>query len=96
MMIIALLCLFLGGLLGQFFRVLILVPANGLVCALILTASFFSGTPLAHSLAKIGIAIVSLAGGYLASQILACTGSSVLCGRETRSKHLHALKRRIP
>jgi hypothetical protein len=38
-MIIALLCLFLGGLLRRFFKVLILVPANGLVCALILTAS---------------------------------------------------------
>jgi hypothetical protein len=81
MIIIALFCLFLGGLLGQFFRVLILVPANGLVCALILTASFFSGAPLAHSLAKIGIAIVSLAGAYLAGHLLACTGSSVLCGR---------------
>lgn len=58
----------LGGALGQFFKVLILVPAGGLAILFVLAASIYFGDALPQMALKIQVLIMSITVGYACGQ----------------------------
>lgn len=93
MIMLAILSLLTGWLLGQFFKVQVLIPAIGLTIPIVLAASFFAGDTPLYMVLKIAAAIWIMAIGYGVGHIVFNVPRIVRYWRRVRAEltdRLHA------
>ncbi len=70
MIVLAIASLLTGWLLGQFFKVLVLIPASGLAIPVIFAVSVFLGDTLLQTALKIAACVWIMAVGYALGQMV--------------------------
>ena len=81
-----LLALLLGWILAQFFKVLVLVPASGLLIPFVLVLSVSLGDTLVHTALKIATAIWTMPFGYALEQVRLYLVHRLRTGRNSRTR----------
>jgi thiamine transporter ThiT len=59
----------LGAVLGRFYKVLVLVPACGLVSMMVVAWSWYTGYGMLHTLGAIALSVISLQVGYASGML---------------------------